>query len=63
VALKATGAPESGKRVTLPLRMQDLRRWEGGADGKWVIDSGTYTVLVGPSGADADLKLQGTFQF
>jgi len=61
VALKAAGAPESGKRITLPLRVQDLRHWEGDANGRWVIDAGTYTILVGSSGADADLTLQSTF--
>jgi len=45
----------------LPLRIQDLRHWEGGANGSWVIDKGTYTVLVGKSGADADLTLTQTF--
>jgi beta-glucosidase len=45
----------------LPLRINDLRHWEGGADGAWVIDKGVYTVLVGKSGADADLTAMGTF--
>ena len=33
----------------LPLRIQDLRHWEGGANGSWIIDKGMYTVLVGKS--------------
>lgn len=47
---------KAGATVTaqLPLRVRDLRRWEGGTDGKWVIDSGAYTVLVGKNAADAD---------
>jgi beta-glucosidase len=45
----------------LPLRIQDLRHWEGAATGSWVIDKGVYTVLVGKSGADADLTAMGTF--
>jgi beta-glucosidase len=45
----------------LPLRIQDLRHWEGAANGSWVIDKGMYTVLVGKSGADADLTAMGTF--
>jgi beta-glucosidase len=45
----------------LPLRIQDLRHWEGAANGAWVIDKGVYTVLVGKSGADADLTAMGTF--
>lgn len=44
----------------LPLRIQDLRRWEGDANGSWVIDNGEYTLLVGKSGADADLTQMGT---
>lgn len=47
--------------ANLPLRIQDLRHWEGDASGSWVIDRGTYTVLVGKSGADADLTQMGTF--
>ncbi|MFO7179977.1 MAG: glycoside hydrolase family 3 N-terminal domain-containing protein [Pseudomonadota bacterium] len=47
-------------KATLPLRVQDLRRWEGDKDGNWVIDNGDYTILVGKSGADADLTLSGT---
>jgi len=43
------------KTVTLPLRIQDLRRWEGGESGHWTIDPGDYGIMVGPSGADADL--------
>jgi beta-glucosidase len=46
----------------LPLRINDLRHWEGDATtGSWVIDKGVYTVLVGKSGADADLTAMGTF--
>jgi len=43
------------KTVTLPLRIQDLRRWEGGENGHWTIDPGDYGIMVGTSGADADL--------
>lgn len=38
----------------LPLRIRDLRRWEGDASGKWVIDSGAYTILVGKDADDAE---------
>src|SRR5690606_41352338 len=38
----------------IPLRIQDLRRWEGGTDGKWVIDSGEYTLMVGKNAEDAE---------
>ncbi len=46
----------AGQTVTaqLPLRIQDLRRWEGGADGRWVIDSGEYTIVVGKNAEDAE---------
>jgi len=43
------------KTVNLPIRIQDLRRWEGGETGHWTIDPGDYGIMVGPSGADADL--------
>jgi beta-glucosidase len=46
----------AGETVTaeLPLRVRDLRRWEGGANGRWVIDSGDYTILVGKNAEDAE---------
>jgi beta-glucosidase len=53
----------AGQTVTaeLPIRIQDLRRWEGGEDGKWVIDSGEYTILVGKNADDAEAgALMGT---
>ena len=33
---------------------RDLRRWEGDANGKWVLDSGSYTLLVGKNAEDAE---------
>ncbi len=50
---------KAGQSVTaqLPVRIRDLRRWEGGADGKWMIDSGEYTVLVGKNADDAETAL------
>lgn len=47
----------AGQKVTatLPLRIRDLRRWEGNETGKWVIDSGEYTIMVGKNADDADL--------
>jgi beta-glucosidase len=38
----------------LPLRVQDLRHWEGEQDGRWVTDSGDYTILVGKNADDAE---------
>ncbi|HYQ04123.1 MAG TPA: glycoside hydrolase family 3 C-terminal domain-containing protein [Polyangiaceae bacterium] len=47
---------KAGQTVTahLPVRVRDLRRWEGAEGGKWVIDSGTYTLLVGKNADDAE---------
>ena len=53
----------AGQTVTarLPLRIRDLRRWEGDASGRWLIDSGAYTVLVGKNAEDASTAaLAGT---
>lgn len=48
------------QRVTIPLRIRDLRRWEAGSTNAWIIDPGTYTVYVGPSG-DTSRALKGYF--
>ena len=45
-------APDETVTATLPLRVQDLRHWEGGANGRWVIDPGDHTIMVGPNAAD-----------
>jgi beta-glucosidase len=49
-------AVKAGQSATaqLPLRVRDLRRWEGDAHGRWVLDSGTYTILVGKNAEDAE---------
>jgi len=46
----------AGQTVTaqLPLRIADLRRWAGGPNGKWVVDVGEYTILVGKNADDAE---------
>jgi beta-glucosidase len=52
----------AGQKVTarLPVRVRDLRRWEsdpGGptvTTGRWVIDSGAYTILVGKNAEDVE---------
>jgi beta-glucosidase len=36
-------------KVQLQLNIQDLRHWEGGADGHNIIDNGAYTIMVGPN--------------
>ena len=65
---------KAGATVTasLPVRIRDLRRWAPDTDpdaaatamdttGKWVIDSGAYTLLVGKDADDAEASgLQGT---
>jgi beta-glucosidase len=38
----------------LPLRIRDLRRWEGNESGKWITDSGEYTIMVGKNSDDAE---------
>lgn len=56
---------KAGSTVTaqLPVRIRDLRRWEGDATGKWVIDSGAYQILVGKDAADAETAAnQGALQ-
>jgi len=52
----------------LPVRIRDLRRWAPNSanandtTGKWVIDPGTYTILVGKNADDADsTPNMGTF--
>jgi len=40
--------------ASLPVRVRDLRRWEGGESGRWVVDSGEYTILVGKDAEDAE---------
>lgn len=45
-------------RVAIPLRVADLKYWNGDADGHWEVESGDVTIMVGP---DADhLGLAGT---
>lgn len=48
-------------RITLPLSIWDLRHWEGDESGNWLVDSGEYTILVGPNASDSALTLSGKF--
>ncbi|HYP76433.1 MAG TPA: glycoside hydrolase family 3 N-terminal domain-containing protein [Polyangiaceae bacterium] len=41
-------------KAVLPVRIRDLRRWEGGENGNWLIDSGEYSLLVGKNAEDAE---------
>jgi len=53
VSLKASGQSGSKVRVTLPLSIWELRHWEGNdTTGKWVIDPGQYTIMVGKNAGD-----------
>lgn len=47
---------KAGETVTakVPLRIQDLRRWEGDTTGSWVVDGGDYTILLGKDADDAE---------
>jgi beta-glucosidase len=47
-------APGETTRVTLPLRASDLARYDPDAK-RWLVDPGTYRVLVGPSSRSKDL--------
>lgn len=51
---RASLAGREKTTVHLPLRIADLRRWEGAASGAWVVDSGDYTLLVGRNADDAE---------
>lgn len=53
------GQPKSRFRVTFPIRIQDLQHWEGDATGHWTVDSGDYTIYVGPN---ADVTNSNTLQ-
>jgi beta-glucosidase len=45
-------------QVIIPLRVADLKYWNGGTEGHWEVESGDVTILVGP---DADhLQQTGT---
>jgi beta-glucosidase len=54
-------AKGASARVALPLRIQDLRHWSGGATGGWVLDPGKYRVLVGPRDTEDALVFAGAF--
>ncbi len=42
-------------KVELQLSIQDLRHWEGDANGKNVIDNGAYTIMVGRNAKELPL--------
>ena len=53
-------AGQKAMGVHLPVRVRDLRRWEGNEGGKWVTDSGAYTILVGKNADDAEASTTTT---
>lgn len=48
------------QRVTIPLRVQDLRHWEGDEDGAYTIDPGEYTVLAGGNASELSVEAKFT---
>ncbi|HVV53033.1 MAG TPA: glycoside hydrolase family 3 N-terminal domain-containing protein, partial [Polyangia bacterium] len=52
-------APNQGARVTIPLRVKDLKYWNGGATGSWAVESGMVKVIVAPSAAAATMPCTG----
>jgi beta-glucosidase len=59
VSLAAKGMTGDAKRVTIPLRVKDLKYWDGGATGSWKVESGMVKVMVAPSAAAAATACAG----
>jgi beta-glucosidase len=57
---KVALGPNETRSVTIPLRVQDLKYWQGDESGQWVVESGPVDIRVGKSAADADLTLRQT---
>jgi beta-glucosidase len=53
-------AANETRSVTIPIRVRDLKYWQGDANGSWVVESGPVELMVGKSAAEADLTLRGT---
>jgi beta-glucosidase len=58
VSLEAMGTAGNAKRITIPLRVADLKYWDM-TTSKWVVESGPVKVMVG--GSSASLPLTDTF--
>lgn len=58
VTLAAAGNAGDAKRITIPIRVQDLKYFDV-VTKTWQVQPGTYTVRVGPNAAD--LPLTDTF--
>jgi beta-glucosidase len=57
---KVALGPNETKSVTIPIRVRDLKYWQGDANGQWVIETGAIEIAVGKSAAPADLTLRGS---
>jgi beta-glucosidase len=52
VSLAAKGITGDAKRITIPLRVKDLKYWDA-ASSSWKVDSGMVKVIVAPSSGAA----------
>jgi beta-glucosidase len=50
VALTAMGTAGAAKRITIPLRVKDLKYWNG---TQWAVETGTLKVIVAPNATAA----------
>jgi beta-glucosidase len=57
---KVALGPNETKPVTIRVRVQDLKYWQGDANGQWVVETGPINIRVGRSAAEADLTLQSS---
>jgi beta-glucosidase len=59
VSLAGAGTVGDAKRITIPIRMHDLRYYDT-TTSTWKVQTGTYTIMVGPN--SGNLTLTDTFQ-
>lgn len=57
---KVALGPNETQSVTIPIRVRDLKYWQGDANGQWVVETGAIEIAVGKSAAPADLTLRGS---
>ena len=58
VSLAGAGTVGDAKRITIPIRVWDLRYYDT-TSSSWLVQKGTYTIMVGPN--SANLTLTDTF--
>jgi beta-glucosidase len=58
VSLAAAGTTGDAKRITIPLRIQDLKYFDS-TSNTWQVQTGKYTIMVGPNAGN--LPLSDTF--